>query len=379
MISRIRNCFPQRTFFRTHWAIGIVLLLLIFLGDMFLPGTRATVLQTFADAYIGVSVFVTLTLLIFYGAEYLFAVDVPAFLKKHKKWHIPLAAFMGALPGCGGAIMVITQYVSRRVGFGSVVAALSATMGDAAFLLLSQRPLDALGLFILANIAGTILGWIVEGIHGQDFLKSETRPCSCTQSHFDFKWGRPIWFGVAIPGIIIGILDAFQVAIPEQLLLWVGVIGATLSLLFWMIAPYNAPQLIENHTEEAKKVFQNQVIFDTNFVTVWVIIAFLIFELTVLWTGFDFSSVFRGAAIWLPLAATLVGFLPGCGPQIVVTTLYLQGLIPFSAQIANAISNDGDALFPAIALAPRAAFIATLYTAIPAVAFGYLWMWLFEM
>lgn len=379
MISHIRKCFPQKFFFRGHWIIGITLLLLIFLGDIFFPGTRVIILQTFADAYIGVSVFVALTLLIFYGAEYVFNFNVPKFLKKNKKWHIPLSAFMGALPGCGGAIMVITQYVSKRVGFGSVVAALSATMGDAAFLILSQRPLEALGLFVLATISGTLLGWIVEAVHGKDFLTVETKQCNCYKEHFDFKWGRPIWFGVVIPGIVIGLLDAFQVALPEQLLLWVGVIGAIISLIFWMIAPYNIPRLIENHTENARKAFQNQVIFDTNFVTVWVIMAFLMFELTVLWTGFDFSSIFQGAAIWMPLAATLIGFLPGCGPQIIVTTLYLQGLIPFSAQIANAISNDGDALFPAIALAPRAAFIATLYTAIPAVVFGYLWMWLFEM
>ena len=48
--------------------------------------------------------------------------------------------------------------------------------------------------------------------------------------------------------------------------------------------------------------------------------------------------------------------------------------IPLSAELGNAISNDGDALFPAIALAPKAAIIATLYSAIPAfiVAYGYM-------
>ena len=68
--------------------------------------------------------------------------------------------------------------------------------------------------------------------------------------------------------------------------------------------------------------------------------------------------------------AIFFGFLPGCGPQIVVTTFYLNGFIPLSAEIGNAISNDGDALFPAIALAPKAAVIATLYSAIPAFIFA---------
>ena len=74
----------------------------------------------------------------------------------------------------------------------------------------------------------------------------------------------------------------------------------------------------------------------------------------------------------------LFGFIPGCGPQIVITTFYLNGYVPFSAEIGNAISNDGDALFPAIALAPKAAIFATLYSGVPAIIVAYSFMFLFE-
>ena len=73
----------------------------------------------------------------------------------------------------------------------------------------------------------------------------------------------------------------------------------------------------------------------------------------------------------LPLLGALVGLIPGCGPQVVVATLYTHGVIPFSALLANAVSNDGDALFPAIALAPKAAVMATLYSTIPALIAAY--------
>ena len=95
-------------------------------------------------------------------------------------------------------------------------------------------------------------------------------------------------------------------------------------------------------------------------------------------TEYDLNTFFD---IWLPfvpLIAIFFGFLTGCGPQIVVTTFYLNGFIPLSAEIGNAISNDGDALFPAIALAPKAAIIATLYSAVPAIIFAYGYMILFE-
>ena len=59
-------------------------------------------------------------------------------------------------------------------------------------------------------------------------------------------------------------------------------------------------------------------------------------------------------------------------------TMYLSGIIPLSAQIGNALSNDGDALFPAIAIAPKVAIVATLYSAVPAIILAYGWMFWME-
>ncbi|MEK9912076.1 MAG: putative manganese transporter, partial [Candidatus Puniceispirillum sp.] len=121
-----------------------------------------------------------------------------------------------------------------------------------------------------------------------------------------------------------------------------------------------------------------RTIADTNFVTVWVIGAYLTFELMVYFFAIDLKTVFSGYAGLTPLVAILIGFLPGCGPQVLVTTMYLAGILPLSAQIGNALSNDGDALFPAIAIAPRVAIVATLYSAVPAVILSYGWMFVFE-
>jgi hypothetical protein len=110
-----------------------------------------------------------------------------------------------------------------------------------------------------------------------------------------------------------------------------------------------------------------------------VIAAYLIFELSIYFLELDLTSVFDGWVLLTPLMAILLGFLPGCGPQVLVTTMYLSGIIPLSAQIGNALSNDGDALFPAIAIAPRVAVVATLYSAVPALILAYGWLFLFEL
>ncbi len=69
----------------------------------------------------------------------------------------------------------------------------------------------------------------------------------------------------------------------------------------------------------------------------------------------------------------LVGaaLVPGGGPQIMVTALYLSGAAPLSAQLADTIASDGDALLPAIAVAAKADLVACLCSAVPALIGGY--------
>ena len=109
---------------------------------------------------------------------------------------------------------------------------------------------------------------------------------------------------------------------------------------------------------------------ETSFITAWVILAFLLFEYATNIAGLDLQSWFNTIGIAVPIIAILIGFIPGCGPQILVTTFYINGLIPFSALIGNSIANDGDALFPAIAINPKVALIATIYSSIPLQASG---------
>ncbi len=365
-----------------HFVVTLTFFIFFFITGFWYRDTFHIILQTFADAYLGVSIFVGLTLFLFYGAEYFFNFDTHQFFQKNKKYQVPISAFLGVLPGCGGAIMVITQFVAGRLGFGSVVAVLTSTMGDAAFLLLSQRPQDAALIFGIGFISGIVFGYLTEWIHGYDFLRVDqgSKETSC-DGVFRFSRGEQFWLFLFIPGLIFEFFDAFQIDIDGMLgfplVFSVSLVGGITSLLLWGTSSYLTPKFVTHRTSHRQ--FFGQVIFDTNFVFVWVFFAFLSFNLPVHWTGYEFTGVLSGFVLFMPLAGTLIGFLPGCGPQIIFTTLYLQGIVPFSAQISNSLSNDGDALFPAIALAPRVAFFATLYTAVPALIVGYGWYFLFEV
>ena len=355
---------------------GLLLLSLVFQGGEFGDVIRSSMI----DAYIQVSVFVGFTLFVFIGLDSLTKFDVKNFLSKTQKFHVGIAAFLGAIPGCGGAIIVVTQYIQGRISFGSLVAVLTATMGDAAFLILAIEPTTGLLIFGIGIIVGSISGYIIDFIHGINFMQSETKIKvefekinKTFVSNFNF-----FWLFLFIPGFILGILVAFQIEFVSpaynSLLVFVASAGAILSIFMWSLNPLSDFQC---STDKSRGLL-SRVVDTTNFVTTWVISGFLVFEIFMYFTSLDLKIFFDLWLPFVPLVAILFGFLPGCGPQVVVATFYLNGYIPLSAELGNAISNDGDALFPAIALAPKAAILATLYSAIPALVVAYGYFYLFE-
>ncbi len=354
---------------------GLLLLSLVFQGGEFGEVIRSSLI----DAYIQVSVFVGFTLFVFIGLDSLTKFDVKNFLSKTQKFHVGIAAFLGAIPGCGGAIIVVTQYIQGRISFGSLVAVLTATMGDAAFLILAIEPTTGLLIFGIGIIVGSISGYIIDFIHGINFMQSETKIKvefekinKTFVSNFNF-----FWLFLFIPGFILGILVAFQIEfspVYNSLLVFVASAGAILSIFMWSLNPLSDFQC---STDKSRGLL-SRVVDTTNFVTTWVISGFLVFEIFMYFTSLDLKIFFDLWLPFVPLVAIIFGFLPGCGPQVVVATFYLNGYIPLSAELGNAISNDGDALFPAIALAPKAAILATLYSAIPALVVAYGYFYLFE-
>lgn len=359
---------------------GLLILTLAFQSGEFGEIIRSSM----TDAYLQVSVFVGFTLFIFIGLDSLTKFDITSFLVKTKKFHVPLSAFLGALPGCGGAIIVVTQYIQGRIGFGSLVSVLTATMGDAAFLILAIEPSTGLLIFALGAVVGSITGYVVDIIHGNKFLIQKFDDDGneeVLEKTFVSKFNI-FWLLIFMPGFILGILVAFQVNINNLIFLpnnfeltaIIGSSGAILSIFMWSLNPLSDFQC----STDKSRGFLSRVVDTTNFVSTWVICGFLIFEIFMFFTSIDLKVFFD---IWLPfvpLIAIFFGFLPGCGPQVVVATFYLNGFIPLSAELGNAISNDGDALFPAIALAPKAAVVATIYSAVPAIIVAYSYMYIFE-
>lgn len=375
------------------------LLIPIFMLTLLLnESSREVAVTTLSNSFWAVSCYVCMTLVLYhYVSQFMSETNRFTELYRHSQsYQVFFAALLGALPGCGGAIVVTTQFISGRVGFGAIVAVLTSTMGDAAFLLLAAKPVVGIGVITIGIVVGTISGLVVNAVHKADFLRPVHKPTTSgyqgDSEQYSIREQQAInlqgtfWKWLIVPTSVIALMMSFQLDInkllhlPTNTIEWIGAIFSVMTMSLWAMTKELGSY--QSTVSEDEKIIDSHPIQkaaqDTNFISAWVIMAFIAFEFTTYFAGVDVAASLSNWGIWMPLAGLLIGILPGCGPQILVTSLYLSGAAPFSAQIANAISNDGDALFPAIAMAPRAAFVATIYSSIPAFITGYGYYFLFE-
>ena len=154
IVLKIANRFPSLR-------LAKIIVFFILLSLFFISETREIAIQSVSDAFISVTSFVAATVFVF---AYLHKkdFDIQSFIKKHEQFDVFIATFLGAIPGCGGAIMIMTLYVRNAVSFSAVIATLVATMGDAAFLLIAAKPFVAMIVISLTFTIAIVTGYIVK-------------------------------------------------------------------------------------------------------------------------------------------------------------------------------------------------------------------------
>ena len=359
-----------------------VLFFTLILGLILIPTEIGSIARlAIANAYLSVSVFVAITLFIFLYFEKSKNYSLSNFFKTNVNLQIPIASLLGAIPGCGGAIIVVTQYLQGNITFGCLVAVLTSTMGDAAFLILAKEPMSALLIFFICMLVGIITGFVINYIIPNKYTSMNISKINLKLGKIQNKYHLflyKLWLIVFIPGFFLGVLGQFQIDLEKILNFninyFLGLGASLLAIFVWSINPFSDRAI----SLDTSRNIKSKSIDMTNFVTVWVVVGFLFFDLGIYITGIDFKKLFDIMLPLTPLLAIFVGLIPGCGPQLLTATLYLNGYIPFSAEIGNAISNDGDALFPAIAICPKEAILATIYSFIPAIIVAYSYFFIFE-
>jgi len=375
------------------------------------------------DGFVQVSAFVAITVLLFSYIQYQSGGRLVRFLEKNQHLQPLAGALLGLTPGCGGAIIAMPLYVRGSISFGTVVATLTATAGDSAFVILTQAPIAALYAYGFAALAGIMFGYAIDfwGLGtgrldrafqqiGDSVMNGSLattnvgndkpsipntdieKKCKLDENNeersegFLYKVSHGIhiaWWVLAIAGLVAGI-EYLRRGAPEiplafgldfpTLFTAAGLLGTTLSFYLYVVGR----RFIGEEGSGKMHSFSNtystfkHAAMETSMVTVWVIAAYLIYEYSIVIFSLEIGALAAAVGIWAPVAGAALGIVPGCGPQIIFATLYASNQIPFSALVANAISQDGDALFPLMAIDMKAAIIATIYTTIPALIVGIL-------
>ncbi len=366
------------------------------------------VLTAASDSFIGVTVFVGAALVLVGYINYKTEGSLIESIKRKKRWQPLIGALLGLIPGCGGAILIMPLYTKRTVTFGAVIATLIATTGDAAFVLISKVPLDFLKVSAIAFITAIIAGYTID--HFKFDLKKSQK---LETSHPDHKshnmkhighaegdaidialhhktkgheprgtlgykithQGYIVYIGILIIGLIFGTIALLGVKL-SPFAAALGIAGTLLSIIL-MIAGKKYLQADTHEEEELKLMSIRSTIIhnseETAFIGAWVFVAYLAHELLMQYAGAGMTGEMASAGIAAIVIGALVGLIPGCGPQIIFVSLYSKGMLPFAALIAHAISQDGDALFPLLAMDKKAAIVASVITTVVAFAVGFGW------
>lgn len=197
--------------------------------------------------------------------------------------------------------------------------------------------------------------------------------------------GFMVYWALIALGLVLGVLLLFQVEVNDFVIpnlgLIIGVIGVVFSITMMIMGKKFIQDDTHEETELKTMSLKETLIHnaqETAFVTTWVFVAFLVYEFAIFGLGGGnyevgeelITGFMTSAGLMAVMIGALIGLIPGCGPQIIFVSLFTRGMVPFAALLANAISQDGDALFPLLAIDRRSSIWATVINTIPAIIVG---------
>jgi len=274
------------------------------------------------------------------------------------------AAFLGIVPGCLGAFMVVAMYTHRMVTLGAVVAAMIATSGDEAFVMLAIIPGQTLLLTGILFVIAVISGILVDASSGRLRIPSDLA-CTGLQLHTRescrcYPSGEILaQLKACSPfrALLMLVLALFLIAAAA------GTIGPAewgwvrLSIMFvaglGLFIVITVPDhFLEEHlwNHVAKKHVPRLFLWTFGtLLVVQVLLAYLHLE------GLIQDN------LWIVLViASLVGLIPESGPHLVFVMLFAEGSIPFSILLASSIVQDGHGMLPMLAQSRKAFVIIKL-------------------
>ena len=278
------------------------------------------------------------------------------FVKKSSLRQTSISTLLGFTPGCVGVYAVVSLYLHRMIGFGGLLAALLATVGDEAFIMIALIPKTYLLISIILLIFALAFGLLFSGVKLKRIEHSRLLMHEMHQHKEDIEgilqirrlllqfknmsFPRAILIFahlVLLFGIISGVLThnehmgAAEEGIPSWDFMRITFLLATVIALG--IVTIVSDHFLDEHLWEhiIKKHFLR--LFFWTFGTLLVT--------GLLLSNWELRTWMQSNQLILLLIAIGIGIIPISGPHIAFITLFAQGAIPFSILLTNSIVQDG--------------------------------------
>ena len=361
------------------------------------------------ETFLHVGSLVSMSILLFGFINYKTSGSFVEIISRNKKLQPLFGALLGALPGCGGSIVLMPLFISNKVTFGTIIASLIASMGDSAFLMMTTDFKAYILVTIISFLVGILTGYIVDYFKTEEKLElhkcksnldksksnnysrtSNSNSCDIQKSRRFYHLAHEIVHGIgykiyllllitgcifmilAHSGLEFGFIEAMHSF--EEIIAIVGIVASFVYMIMTKKVIENENFEENEHKLMSLKETLIHSVSEISFVIVWIFVAYVLYDLIILMAGGEEALVnlILGAGVISVFAGAALGIVPGCGVQIVVMSFYLKGSLPFAALVANSISQDGDALFPLLAMDKKSALWATIITTIPSIIVGLL-------
>lgn len=311
-------------------------------------------------------------------------------LKKSPVGQVLTATVLGMIPGCLGTYTVVSLYTHKLLSFGALTAALIATAGDEAFMMIALIPKQAIYIIVGTAVVGLITGLLIDRFYKRshtmlkDDFKFEIHHHdkqyislkSLSLKNFSFSKHRLIAlvvFGFFIVAPFAGWVEHnHEVLMPgiqiethnhdadcnhnhdmhshnHHHIDWLGISLAFCAALGFLISLLSSAHFLEDHIWKhliKKHLFK---------VFIWTLLALVLIQLMLQYT--DFSMWISANLFLVLLLAVLVGVIPESGPHLVFLSMFVSGSIPLSILLANSIVQDGHGALPLFAESKRSFFV----------------------
>ena len=264
-----------------------------------------------------------------------------------------VAVILGATPGCLGAFAVVAMYSHRVLPLGALVAAMIATSGDEAFVMLAMFPEKALLLTGILIGLGLIVGWLTDVLTEhriaqrvqtcQNLEIHSSDSCHCFPGRDIIRQFRELSLarGVLLSVLLLFLFGVASGAVGPESWNWIRITILITGFIGLFIVATVPEHFLQEH------LWRHIALKHLHPVFLWTFGALLI---TMLATNYlHLTDMIQSNTLSMIMIAGIVGIIPESGPHLVFSTFYAQGIVPFVVLLTSSIVQDGHGMLPLLA------------------------------